>query len=279
MPKRYDYVTVDVFTDRAFAGNPLAVVLGADDLRTAQLQALAREFNLSETAFPMGSTAADYRVRIFTPGQELPFAGHPSIGTAWVLADLDKIPAGPVRQECGVGILPVEVDAAGATLTGGSPSVSEPLDPAPLLAAAGLTPDDLTGVPPRHASTGLEWTFLPVREEAVARVDPDFAATRALPAMGVAPFAWDGSAAHLRAITNDGYEDPATGSATLALGVFLAAAGLVPDGETAYRVSQGPEIGRPSTLDGTVTASGGRASLVTVRGGVAPVASGEIRLP
>ncbi len=133
--------------------------------------------------------------------------------------------------------------------------------------------------PPRSASTGLEWTFLPVREEAVARAQADFAALRALPTMGVAVFAWNGDSAHLRGMTNDGYEDPATGSATLALGVFLAASGLVPDGTTAYRVSQGAEIGRPSTLDGTVTATGGRTERATVRGGVSPVAIGEIRIP
>ena len=92
---------------------------------------------------------------------------------------------------------------------------------------------------------------------------------------------WDAErrAAHLRAFTDEGFEDPATGSATLGLGVYLAAAGLVPDGMTAYRVSQGAEIGRPSTLDGTVTAVGGRAERATVRGGVATVATGEITRP
>lgn len=277
------YRIVDVFTDRAFAGNPLAVVLGADDLDTRRLQALAREFNLSETAFPMAPTpgAADYRVRIFTPGQELPFAGHPSIGTAWVLADLGRIPAGPVRQECGAGILPIEVDGEGATLTGGTPSAGDPLDPAPLLAAVRLDAGDLADVPPRVASAGLEWTFLAVRDEALARMTPDFALVGTVPAAGLAVVAWDrdASAVHARVLADDGFEDPATGSAALALGAFLAASGLVPDGTTAYRVSQGAEIGRPSTLDGTVTASGGQASRVTVRGGVVPVATGEIRIP
>ena len=98
------YHVVDVFTDRPYAGNPLAVVLGADDLSTESLQAIAREFNLSETAFPMDSDReADYRVRIFTAATELPFAGHPSIGTAWLLARLGRIPAGAVRQDCAAG--------------------------------------------------------------------------------------------------------------------------------------------------------------------------------
>ena len=101
------YHVLDVFTDRPFAGNPLAVVLDADDLSAGQMQAVAREFNLSETTFPLPSDQADYRVRIFTPGQDLPFAGHPSVGTAWLLARLGRIRTGPVRQECGAGILPV----------------------------------------------------------------------------------------------------------------------------------------------------------------------------
>ena len=280
------YRVVDVFTDRAFAGNPLAVVLDADELTTEQLQSLAREFNLSETAFPIapsatGEDGADYRVRIFTPVQEMPFAGHPSIGTAWTLADLQRIPTGPVRQECGVGILPIEVDGEGATLTGGTPSAGEPVDPAPLLAAVRLHADDLAAVPPRVTSTGLPWAFLPVRREALTRVAPDFVAIGRVPAAGVAVVAWDADAgaAQARVFANDGYEDPATGSAGLALGAYLAASGLVPDGTTTYRVSQGTEIGRPSTLDGTVTASGGRAERVTVRGGVSPVATGEIRIP
>ncbi|MFL6130729.1 MAG: PhzF family phenazine biosynthesis protein [Mycobacteriales bacterium] len=279
------YHVVDVFTDRAYAGNPLAVVLDADDLGTEQLQAVAREFNLSETAFPLPPTepgAADYRVRIFTPNQELPFAGHPSVGTAWLLARLGRIGTGPVRQECGAGILPVQVTAEGATLTGGAPTVGEELDPEPLLAAAGLEGADGAGVPPRTCGTGLEWTYLPVAAGAVGRAVPDWVALpRAVRSMGLAVLSWDAErrAAHLRALTDEGFEDPATGSATLGLGVYLAAAGLVPDGTTAYRVSQGAEIGRPSTLHGTVTVTGGRAERATVRGGVAPVAVGELTPP
>ncbi|MEJ7703944.1 MAG: PhzF family phenazine biosynthesis isomerase [Geodermatophilaceae bacterium] len=112
------YEIVDVFTDVAFTGNPLAVVLDADDLSTEQMQALAREFNLSETAFPLPSTVADYRLRIFTPQAELPFAGHPSIGAAHTLARLGRLTAGPVVQECGAGLLPLHVAADSVRLTG-----------------------------------------------------------------------------------------------------------------------------------------------------------------
>jgi trans-2,3-dihydro-3-hydroxyanthranilate isomerase len=277
------YHVVDVFTDRAFAGNPLAVVLDADDLTSEQLQAVAREFNLSETAFPLPSERADYRVRIFTPVRELPFAGHPSIGTAWVLAGLGRIRTGAVRQECGAGILPIEVSGEGATLTGAAPAVGDPLEAGPLLAAAGLDAGDASGVPSRTAGAGLDWTFLPVGPEAVGRAVPDWVALRrAVASAGLAVLAWDGERrlAHLRAFADDGYEDPATGSATLGLGVFLAASGLVPpDDVSSFRVRQGVEIRRPSVLDGTVLTSGGRVERTTVRGAVAAVAVGELQQP
>jgi trans-2,3-dihydro-3-hydroxyanthranilate isomerase len=276
------YHVVDVFTDRPYAGNPLAVVLGADALPTAALQATAREFNLSETAFPLAPTGpADYRVRIFTPSGELPFAGHPSIGTAWLLARLGRIPTGPVRQECGAGILPVDVDPDGATLTGGPVTAGDPMDPEPLLAAVGLDAAARSGpAPARTAGTGLEWTYLPVVDEAVARAAPDWAAiARAVPSRGLVVHSWAGGAAHMRCFSRRGVEDPATGSAALGLGVHLAASGLVGEGRTAYRIAQGAEIGRPSTLHGTVTVAGGRVTAVTVRGGVVPVAVGEITPP
>ena len=113
------YHVVDVFVvdGQPFTGNPLAVVLDADRLSAAQMQALAREFALSETAFPLPAQAAgaDYRLRIFTPEEELPFAGHPSVGSAWLLSALGRVPAGrsTLRQECGVGVLPVRFLPAG----------------------------------------------------------------------------------------------------------------------------------------------------------------------
>lgn len=275
------YHVVDVFTDRPYAGNPLAVVLGADDLPTEALQTIAREFNLSETTFPMASDRADYRVRIFTAGRELPFAGHPSIGTAWLLARLGRIPTGPVIQDCGAGLLPVDVTAEGATLTGGAATVSGPLDPEPLLTAVGLEAGSLSGLAPvRTAGTGLEWTYLPVTSDAVARAEPDWLALRrSVASMGVAVFAWSDGVAHLRAMTDEGFEDPATGSAALGFGVYLAASGLVPDGTTDYRISQGTEIGRPSTLYGAVTHTAGTITAVTVRGTVVPIATGELTPP
>jgi trans-2,3-dihydro-3-hydroxyanthranilate isomerase len=266
------YELVDVFTDRAFAGNPLAVVLDTDGMTTEALQALANEFNLSETAFPQQPTAdgADYRLRIFTPGTELPFAGHPSVGAAWVMARLGRVARGRVVQECGAGLLPLEI-GDDVTLSGGTPVLGDPLDPAPLLAAVGLSPDDLAGAP-RLASTGLEWVCLQVRDEAVARARPLHLDD--LPGAGVSVFSLDGREAHARVFAGGVgvTEDPATGSAALALGVHLAGSGLL-TGE--YTVRQGAEIGRPSVLRCTVTADGH----ATVRGDVVPVARGEIARP
>ena len=280
------YEVVDVFTGTAFEGNPLAVVLDADDLSTGQLQALAREFHLSETSFPMAADVdgADYRLRIFTPETELPFAGHPSVGAAEVLRRLGRIGDGRVVQSCGAGLLPLEVAGDTVTLTGGAPSYGPVLDAGPLLAAAGLTPDDLAGEV-RTASCGLGFTVLPVRASALARVVLDVPAVRALgladgPFGGLSVTAWDGTSARCRVFAFEAgvAEDPATGSAALALGVWLVVSGALPDGG-AYDVVQGVEMGRPSLLSCTVAVSGGEPVSATVRGQVVPVATGRIRVP
>ncbi len=284
MVARLKYEVVDVFTDRPYAGNPLAVVLDADGVEPGQMQAIAREFHLSETTFVLPPVAGgDYRIRIFTPAAEIPFAGHPSVGTAVTLARLGRISTGDVVQECGAGQLPVVVSDGRATLTGGTPVVGEPVDPAPLLAAVGLTDEDFTGVPPRRTSCGLDTVTLAVRPEALAQVVPDLAALRLI-GCNLAVSAWDAatSTAHSRVFAADlGVpEDPATGSAALAYGLWLVASGLVSgDGESAYTVRQGIELGRPSTLECTVTASGGQPVRATVSGAVAAVASGEIQVP
>lgn len=279
-----DYQIVDVFTDRAFAGNPLAVVFGAHELATEQLLAIAREFNLSETVFilpPTDPDAATYRARIFTPKVELPFAGHPSVGAAVVQA------GGPGRviQECGAGLLPIEVTADGrATLTGGVPSIGPELDPAPLLAVAGLTAADFVGPAPRMAGCGIEFPYLAVRPDAVARAVLDHGAAVREGIDDVLIVGWDAatSRAHVR-MFGPGVgvvEDPATGSAALGLGVWLVANGLLPgEGVSSYTVLQGTEIQRPSTLECTVAAEGGVAVRATVTGQVVPVAEGRITIP
>jgi trans-2,3-dihydro-3-hydroxyanthranilate isomerase len=277
------YEVVDVFTDTAYAGNPLAVVLDADDLPTAALQAIAREFNLSETAFPMkaADNGADYTLRIFTPQVELPFAGHPSVGAADVMRRQGRIGYGRVVQSCGAGLLPLDVAEDGITLTGGAPSWGEPLDPAPLLAAVGLTADDLDGEP-RSAGCGIDWVFLPVRPDALARTDVDIRAVAAVGGTGISVVAWDGTSARARAFAGGAgvAEDPATGSAAVGLGVYLVVSGLVAgDGSTSYDVVQGVEMGRPSLLRGTVVAQDGKPVEARVSGKTVPVASGRIRIP
>ncbi|WP_433389625.1 PhzF family phenazine biosynthesis protein [Micromonospora sp. KLBMP9576] len=280
------YEIVDVFTDRPFAGNPLAVVFGAEGLATQQMQALASEFNLSETVFvlPPTQVGVTYRARIFTPVEELPFAGHPSVGAAVTASRRGMFGVGHVTQECGAGVLSVEVTAAGATLTGGAPTLGPELDPEPLLEMAGLSAADHVGPAPRVAGCGLEFPYLPVRPDAVARARVDVAAAQRYGVEHVSVFSWDAAArtAHARVfVPGIGVpEDPATGSAALGLGVWLVATGLLPaDGRAEYTVHQGIEINRPSLLACTVTAAGGQVLGATVAGQVMPVARGEIAVP
>jgi trans-2,3-dihydro-3-hydroxyanthranilate isomerase len=300
------YEIVDVFTDRPFTGNPLAVVFGAEALAHDQMQTLARELNLSETVFvlPPSQPGATYRARIFTTEEELPFAGHPSVGAAVTVCRRGIGGPGQVVQECGAGLLPIQVYAdaehsrsrplarrarpmgsvAHATLTGGTPTVGAPLDPAPLLASVGLSAGDFVGPAPRIAGCGLSFDYLAVSPDAVARAEVDSAAAKAAGVGMVSVFAWDAEArlAHTRVFCPGvGVpEDPATGSAALGLGVWLVACGLLPgDGEASYTVRQGAELHRPSVLECTVTAVDGAAASVTVTGSVVPVAKGEIAVP
>jgi trans-2,3-dihydro-3-hydroxyanthranilate isomerase len=286
-PGTLDYEIVDVFAPRAFAGNPLAVVFGADQLSTEQCQALAFEFHLSETSFicTPRDPGADYRVRIFTPFAELPFAGHPSVGAAHTLVRTGRLAAGTVRQECGAGVLDLVVDADGALLTGGRPTLEDGPDPAALAAAVGLASADVVGLPAHVAGCGLPWAVLAVHRDVVDRARPDPAALDALGVgEGVAVLSWDAadSSVYARTFANDlsWGEDPATGSAALSTGVWLVAVGLVaPEGTSEYVISQGVALGRPSVLTCSVTAAGGRATSASVHGAVVPVASGRIRVP
>jgi trans-2,3-dihydro-3-hydroxyanthranilate isomerase len=286
-PESLEYEVVDVFAPRAFAGNPLAVVFGADELSTEQCQALAFEFHLSETSFLCAPTAldADYRVRIFTPFAELPFAGHPSVGAAHTLVRTGRLPAGTVRQECGAGVLPLLVDADGATLTGGRPTLEDGPDPAALAEAMGLSAADAVGLPAQVAGCGLPFAFLAVRPEVVDEAVPDTAALGELGVgEGVSVLAWDAASSTVRArvfaADLSWGEDPATGSAALGTGVWLVVNGLLPpEGTASYVVRQGEKLGRPSVLTCTVSALGGRATSATVQGAVVPVASGRIHVP
>jgi trans-2,3-dihydro-3-hydroxyanthranilate isomerase len=288
------FVIVDVFADRPFAGNPLAVVTDGEALSTAQMQHIAREFNLSETAFPLRPTpeqkaqGADYHLRIFTPAVELPFAGHPSVGSAWWLARSAVIATGNVMQLCGEGLLPIHVDSDGATLTGGAARVSEPVDPTDALAAVGLDSADLAGAEVRVASTGLAYAVLLVHDDALASCSPDSATLQRAfsypsEATGVYVVAWDKLAKRARARMFAGdigsVEDPATGSAALALGAFLAATGELANGTHEVLVEQGIEMGRPSQLLVRSKVSDGWPQRITVSGKAVLVSQGRISVP
>ncbi len=303
---RLDYEVVDVFTDRAFAGNPLAVVFGAERLASAQLLAITREFNLSETTFPTAPTDADraagidYRVRIFTPGGEVPFAGHPTLGTAWVLRERGSLAAGERVQMCGAGPIGVQVpgdprDAVELTALPRDRARALPRTDAEQLAdLVGLAPDDLAG-DAYVAGCGLTWLYLPVTSDALAGSRPSARRITEMdielgfvedPLDGVAVYAMDttDNDVDVRArVFVPGFgipEDPATGSAAAGLGLVLVATGVAAsDGETAYAISQGVEMGRPSCLYGRVEATGGLATRVHVAGQVVPVATGRLVVP
>jgi trans-2,3-dihydro-3-hydroxyanthranilate isomerase len=282
------FQVVDVFAPRPFSGNQLAVVLDAGGLSTAQCQALAAEFGYSESAFVSAPTIpdADYRVRIFTPRTELPFAGHPSIGTAHTLVRLGRLAGGVLRQECGAGVVEVAVDADGARLTGGTVSLRPGPDVAALAAALGLGAEEITGRPAHLVGCGIDFAQLEVRPGAGARVVPDRAAlTPLLPGVqgGVSVLQWDAATStgtvRVFAAGLDLAEDPATGSAALGTGIWLAAEGLVGEGGTDYRLAQGAAVGRPSELAGRVVVTDGRLTEVSVAGSVVPIAGGTIRVP
>jgi trans-2,3-dihydro-3-hydroxyanthranilate isomerase len=286
--ERLDYEVVDVFAPHPFSGNQLAVVLDAVDLTTAQCQTLAAEFGYSESTFVSAPTepTASYRVRIFTPRTELPFAGHPSVGTAHTLVRLGRLPAGVVHQECGAGVVAVEVDDAGARLSGGPVSRRPGPDVAALAAAVGLSDDDVTGRPAHLVGCGIDFAQLEVHPAALERAVPDVRALDALlPGVqgGVSVLAWDTGTrrgtVRVFAAGLDWGEDPATGSAALGTGIWLATEGLVADGVTDYLLVQGAAVQRPSELAGRVTVAGGAVTEVSVAGAVRPVATGTIRIP
>lgn len=311
LPARLQYDVVDVFTDRAFAGNPLAVVYGADALPTAALQAITGEFNLSETTFPVSlppadhEAGADYRLRIFTPGGEIPFAGHPTLGTAWSLRQRGDLAAGRRIQACGAGLIDVQLpDDPDAPVELCAP----PRDLATALSAeavgavaesVGLRPEDVIA-PVYAAGCGLNFVHLPVAEQAVPLACPGSVPLSELPLgdlelrdplEGVNVFAVDpavvgtpGAVLRINArVFVPGLsvpEDPATGSAAAGLGIALRALGLASDdGETRYRISQGVDMGRPSVLHCRVEAVGGRPVACRVAGQVVPVATGTIAVP
>jgi trans-2,3-dihydro-3-hydroxyanthranilate isomerase len=298
MPLRYDIV--DVFTDRPFAGNPLAVVHGAHDLSAAQCQQIAQEFGFSETTFPatVVHEGAEYYTRIFTPEREIPFAGHPTLGTAWVLRSRGMLTEAECVQVCGAGRIDVRFEGDRVELSAEPRDLAGPL-PQPLvrdlLRLVGLTLSDLAGEA-WIAGCGLSFVHVPVNEEAVVRAVPSGPMSMLLEARlgAFAPVEDLLDALNLYAVSGDAPrlavhsrvfvpgagvpEDPATGSAAAGLGMALAASGELPEGGR-YDIVQGVEMGRPSSLAGRVEAVGGTPVRLHVAGQVQPVATGEIAVP
>ncbi|MDT3719037.1 PhzF family phenazine biosynthesis protein [Pseudomonas oryzihabitans] len=240
---------VDVFAQRPLEGNALAVVCGADELSTAQMAALARWTNLSETTFLLQPTdpAADYRVRIFTPQRELPFAGHPTLGSCHVwLREGGRPRGGEVIQECGAGLVPIR--AAGEELAFAAPPLLRggPVEPevmARIARGTGLAPERIQAS--QWADNGPGWVavLLESREELLA-IRPDYAALGNLSLGVIAP--WQGAEAEaqfeVRAFMGrQSGEDPVTGSLNASLAQWLIPAGLAPE---RYLASQGTALGR-----------------------------------
>jgi len=271
------FAIYDVFSDRAYAGNQLAVVFDGQELTTAQMQAIALEFNFSETVFvlPAAAPGADYLARIFTPAEELPFAGHPTIGAAIAAVESGRVEpnGGTVVQECGAGLIHVAVDGGSAKLTSTAIAVGPELDRATAAAAIGLDAAKLIGTP-KNASAGLDHNF-------VRLADEDVAAAVDVPGHleKVYLFSFDEAshAVHARLFHRGVGEDPATGSAAVALGVHLVDQGLISgDGVHAYEIAQGAEIDRPSALHGEVVVENGAAVSVSVAGAAVKVAEGTL---
>jgi trans-2,3-dihydro-3-hydroxyanthranilate isomerase len=279
---------VDAFTERPFAGNRLCVVPEAPPGITGeQMQMIALEINSSETTFVTETRPDGYRMRIFTPDAELPFAGHPTIGTAFALASDGRI--GPrAVQTTAVGEVPVEVDLGRgfAWMTQQRPEFRPEFEDRDVVAAAaGLRPEDLhPELPLQVVSTGLPFLLVPVGDEATLRRAERSAsacrhAVEASGADGLYLFAIRGDGDVIARMFDAGFgigEDPATGSAAGPLGTYLAARGLAGMPGTAV-VAQGELVGRPSFLHLDVRSDGGSWT-VRVGGGVRVVGEGMFRI-
>ena len=299
---RARFHTLDVFTDRVFGGNPLAVFPDAEDIAAETMQRIARELNLSETVFVTGAEGTSFAARIFNPMYEMPFAGHPTVGTAMLLAMLGRVPPGErvarlvLREQ--VGPVPVEVrmeDARPVSAMFAAPRVPEagPPPPAAAVLAQLLSIDeaDLGGsLATGHQSAGIPFLFVAVRSrDALGRVRLDLGA-------------WehhlrDAWAPHVYVITDDAgeegvtlrsrmfapamgiVEDPATGAAATGVAGLLAARDARADGTYGWTIVQGVEMGRPSRVLVEADVRDGRVAQVRVAGSAVLVSEGEMIIP
>jgi trans-2,3-dihydro-3-hydroxyanthranilate isomerase len=275
----HPYTLLDVFTDTPLAGNGLAVVHDADGVSDEVMLAFAKETRLVETTFVQSSEVADYRNRIWTPAEEIPFAGHPSLGTAVAVALERGETEVEYRQQTHAGIQPVRVsrdgDRAHASVLQEPAQFGDEVDPVAIAAAIGLRPEDAhPTLTPQHVSTGLATLVAPLASaDAVSRARKDQAAVAALAdgTFNLYLCAVDGDTARARSFPSElEGEDPATGSAAGPLLAYLNAR----LGRDRVEVTQGIEMGRPSRLLAQV--EDGRAR---VGGDVVVLVTGALRLP
>ena len=293
---------VDVFTNSPFSGNPLCVVPDGTGLSTEQMQAIAREMNLSETTFVLPPTdpQAAYWMRIFTPAKEIPFAGHPSVGTAFVMASAGRFPLREpvtrIYQQVGIGTLPLDIEVADGRpgrviMTQGKPHFGAVLrDWSPIAEALGLDASTLakSALPAQVVSTGLAHLMVPLPDlDTAGRLRPNFALLDSLlqttNALGCFVFCLQATApdtlAHARMFAPGAGvpEDPATGSAAGPLGAYLAVHGVLPKNQTWFVLEQGIEMGRPSRLWVEVVRDAtGMPKTLRVGGTTVPVIRGTI---
>jgi trans-2,3-dihydro-3-hydroxyanthranilate isomerase len=285
----FPFVTLDVFTDTRFGGNPLAVFTDARGLSDAQMQSLAAEMNLSETTFvlPPQDPANAARVRIFNRTAEMPFAGHPSVGTGWVLSQMGH--GEDLRLEVMAGVVGVRIEAGGGVIAAPKPlALGEPLPLDLAAACASLAPSDFVTAhhSPIEASVGVDFVLAEVTPQALSRAAPDLAVFKQ--AAIDHPHFGDRLSLHLYAREGEGrlrarmfapnsgtVEDPATGSANATLAALLLS--LSNKAEDAWEVVQGVEMGRPSRLRIAARRKAG-GIFATVGGGCVPVLRGEVVL-
>ncbi|MHB8628862.1 MAG: PhzF family phenazine biosynthesis protein [Aggregatilineales bacterium] len=297
MPNRYPFLQVDAFTTTPLGGNPCAVLLDADNLDDATMLALAREMNLSETAFVRRSTVADFGVRYFTPAEEIPLAGHPTIATTYALWEWGRLKlTGEYTRftlELRVGPIPIEVYARDGQITQIVMSQKPPkflatYDPGDVLPAFGLSSDDaLPGVPIQTVSTGTPQLMIPLRShEALRRAYPDPAAYARLRSasdffsphlfcLGGATDAGQTFARHF-GVPPDTPEDPFTGSATGGMAAYLWHYGLI--GEPKFIAEQGQWMNRPGSATVELIGPPDAIETVKVGGPAVTVIRGEVTL-
>jgi trans-2,3-dihydro-3-hydroxyanthranilate isomerase len=303
--RNYTFYQLDVFTDRPFAGNPLAVFPEAQGISDVEMQQIANEMNLSETVFVLPSEKALKRLRIFTPKQELPLAGHPVVGTWNMLARLGVVPGAEngvveITQELNLGVLPVEIEFKDSepfrvTMTQGkwaaSAQISDQTGIAKLATGLGLEISDINidaDLPVEVVSTGISSIDVPICTlEALGRIRLNTSvlsdAYLSHGAVGVFAFTFEtrepSSFIHARFFApNDNIiEDPATGSAAGALAGYLLQHGALKD--NSFIIEQGDFMNRPSRIHAEVSGSAGNVERVKIGGSSVVVAKGEVYLP